>query len=44
MPLHEFSSTDEGIVIVSPSRRVVIQKKLDQLLCSASSVVLDNDL
>src|SRR5258706_9098869 len=44
MPLHDFSSTDEGIVIVSPSRRVVIQKKLDQLLCSASGVILSNDL
>lgn len=44
VPLHDFSSTCEGIVVVSPQCRGVIQKKLDQLLCSASGVVLSNDL
>jgi len=29
MPLHDFSGTDEGIVKVGPSCRVVVQKKLD---------------
>jgi len=44
MPLHDFCRTNEGVVKVRPPCCAVTQKKIDQLFCSASGVVLSNDL